>query len=146
MGVANQIPLRASNFGPGAVLRQISNLPRSRPYHSSATSSLLRYTHTPAATIPSPFRRQYSGRRLVSVHKNHYSTKTAPLLSPEKPNNNGRKQSESGQSQKKVIKYAVIGGVVVVLAVAFSDKVQHAYRAAARSGRVAGALAVCINE
>lgn len=145
MGVLKQIPLRASNFGPATVLRQILNLPHSRPY-SPATSPLSHYTHALAAARPSLFCRQCCGRQLPLIQKNDYSTKTTPLLSPKKANSNGQNQSKSGKSQKKVIKYAVIGGAIVVLAVAFPDKAQHVYHATARTGRVVSALAVCINE
>lgn len=45
-----------------------------------------------------------------------------------------------------MLKYLIVLGVLGVGAVTFSDEFQHAYRAAARSGRVVGTLAVCINE
>lgn len=56
------------------------------------------------------------------------------------------KKSGTDQSNRKTIKYVVIGGTLLVGAVVFSDDVQHFYRAAARTGRVVSALAVCINE
>lgn len=138
MGIASRIRLRVSNSGPGTVLRQVSNLPQSGRFYSSTTSSLLPNTHAPGSV-----NRRCPGRRLPPFPKN-YST-TSAFFAREKQNN-GRKQSGPEQSRKRVIKYTVIGGVVVIGGVAFSDKVEHAYRAAARTGRVVGALAVCINE
>lgn len=45
-----------------------------------------------------------------------------------------------------MITYTVVGGTIVIGVVAFSDNAQHLYRAAARTGRVVGTLAVCIND
>jgi aarF domain-containing kinase len=56
------------------------------------------------------------------------------------------KQSGTGKPGKKWIKYGVIGGVILVGAVTFSSDAKHLYRAAERTGRVVGTLAVCINE
>ncbi|KAL5000689.1 ABC1 family-domain-containing protein [Aspergillus recurvatus] len=56
------------------------------------------------------------------------------------------KQSQTAQSGKKWIKYGIIGGTIVVGAVALSGDVRHIYHAAARTGRVVGTLAVCIND
>ncbi|KAL4889061.1 ABC1 family-domain-containing protein [Aspergillus ambiguus] len=72
-----------------------------------------------------------------------FSTRTTALLGPE---NSGAHKAGSGQSRGKITRYVVIGGALVVAAVVFSDNVQHLYRAAARTGRVVGALAVCIND
>jgi aarF domain-containing kinase len=41
---------------------------------------------------------------------------------------------------------AAAGGAAGVGALAFTDDVKHAYKAIERTGRVAGTLAVCINE
>jgi len=45
-----------------------------------------------------------------------------------------------------VIRIAAAGGAVGTATLAFSDDIKHAYAAAARTGRVVVALAVCINE
>jgi aarF domain-containing kinase len=42
--------------------------------------------------------------------------------------------------------YAIITGIVGAAAVTLSDDARHLYRAAQRTGRVVGTLAVCINE
>lgn len=57
----------------------------------------------------------------------------------------GAGQSQ-GRGNKKALKYAIVGGVLGVGVIVYWDEVQHLYRAAARTGRVVGALAVCINE
>lgn len=75
--------------------------------------------------------------------------------SSEAVSDDAKKQSESesgtgsGQSRKKnnkALKYGIVAGVFGVGAIVYSDEVQHLYRAATRTGRVVGALAVCINE
>ncbi|RHZ54096.1 uncharacterized protein CDV56_105079 [Aspergillus thermomutatus] len=50
------------------------------------------------------------------------------------------------RSQRRILKYAIIAGVVGAAAVTLSDDAQHLYRAAQRTGRVVGTLAVCIND
>ncbi len=77
-----------------------------------------------------------------------FSTKTFRLSgSQETASGQGKKkQSGADQSGKKWIKYGIIGGVITVGAVTFSGDARHFYRAAERSGRVVGTLAVCINE
>lgn len=146
MRVAARTPLRASSFDPATVLSQFSNIPRYSRYfgYSASRSGPIHYARASTLARTSTFCRQCSREQFLSP-KNSYSTRTPPAFSPGKPNNNGGKQ-EPGRSQKKTLKYVAIGGVVVVGAVAFSDKVQHGYRAAERTGRVVGALAVCINE
>lgn len=145
MRITPRTPLRASPFDPAtAVLTRLSN--RTTPRFSPSFRSPVQYAraHSSTLTKASTRCRQCS---LSSPSKNHYSTRTAPLFSATTTNNNARKEeTDSGSSQTKFFKYAVIGGVVVIGAVAFSDKVQHGYRAAERTGRVVGALAVCINE
>lgn len=138
--------MRASTFDPATVFSQFStNIPRySRHFGSSVgRSPLVHHARTATLARTSTFCRQCSRGQILSP-KHSYSTRTPPSFPPGGPNNSGWKQG-SGRSQKK-LKYVVIGGVVVVGAVAFSDKVQHGYRAAERTGRVVGALAVCINE
>jgi aarF domain-containing kinase len=46
----------------------------------------------------------------------------------------------------RTIFLAATGGAALATTVAFTDDVKHAYKAIERSARVAGALAVCINE
>ncbi|RAL16486.1 ABC1 kinase family protein [Aspergillus homomorphus CBS 101889] len=143
MRAALRIPLRASsNFDPAAVIR--SNLahlnsPLTRPSTSPTPSRL--FSSFPSATTPSAATEQ---RRLCDrvsplFRARNASTSATPIQ------NDGR-QSGSGGSRSRIIKYGVIGGTILIGAVVFSDQVQHYYSAAARTGRVVGALAVCIND
>lgn len=55
---------------------------------------------------------------------------------------------ESGKKdglRRKIVVLAIVG-LLGVGAVTLSPNAKHAYEAAKRSGRVAGTLAVCINE
>ncbi|PWY86239.1 ABC1-domain-containing protein [Aspergillus heteromorphus CBS 117.55] len=148
MRAALRIPLRASNFDPAAVIRspaQVAWRPllSHRPISTTSTS-----TRPPAAICPS--RSLAQAAAAPSIFRASYATRTSPLLETARsePEHNDRNQNQSGpgQSRRRVIKYAVIGGTIVVGAVVFSDQAQHLYRAAARTGRVVGALAVCIND
>lgn len=55
-------------------------------------------------------------------------------------------QARSNGNGNKTLKYAIVGGALGVGAILYWDDVQHLYRATSRTGRVVGALAVCINE
>lgn len=55
-------------------------------------------------------------------------------------------QSSKSKPRKSTLKYWIALGAFGVVAVSVSDTANHAYQAARRSGRVVGALAVCINE
>ncbi|OJJ44761.1 hypothetical protein ASPZODRAFT_100909 [Penicilliopsis zonata CBS 506.65] len=50
------------------------------------------------------------------------------------------------RSQRKLVKYAVAGSVASAGYLFYADEIKHLYRAAERSGRVVGTLAVCIND
>jgi aarF domain-containing kinase len=60
----------------------------------------------------------------------------------------GSETNKDGNSSRKrtAIKIAAAGGTLGAAAFAFSDDFKHGYAAAARTGRVVSALAVCINE
>ncbi|KAI9369109.1 ABC1 family-domain-containing protein [Aspergillus egyptiacus] len=63
------------------------------------------------------------------------------------PQTTGGRARQSGTSQsQRWIKYAVVGGIILVGAGTFSDDAKHLYRAVERTGRVVGTLAVCIND
>ncbi|PYH95132.1 ABC1-domain-containing protein [Aspergillus ellipticus CBS 707.79] len=146
MRTALRIPLRASNFDPAAVIRSPSQscqaFQSSQSSQSSlACSSLLSPRRISTSTTP-----RFHARVAPSIFQASYATRTPPLLESAQSEHHDRNQSGSGQSRSKVLKYAVIGGTIVVGAVVFSDQAQHLYRAAARTGRVVGALAVCIND
>ncbi|PYH45191.1 ABC1 kinase family protein [Aspergillus saccharolyticus JOP 1030-1] len=140
MRAALRIPLRASpTFVPAAVIRSnFAHLyfplaPLSTP---SAPSRRLSYATT---LSPATERRRACYPTLPSFRVRHASTSATS-------GQDGTTQSGHRNSRNRTLKYAVIGGIVVAAAVAYADEVQHYYRAAARTGRVVGALAVCIND
>ena len=124
-------------YGPATVGRHTTPL-NTRLYNTTAanrplSSSRIECRSSRATCRPSlPSRKQF------------YSSSSEAVSDDAKQSG-----SESGQSRKannKAIKYGIVGGVLGVGAIVYSDDVQHLYRAAARTGRVVGALAVCINE
>lgn len=84
---------------------------------------LLSSSRTPGSRIATP------------TSKCHYSSGTT-----------GTGQARSNGNGNKTLKYAVVGGVLGAGTIFYWDDIQHLYRAASRTGRVVGALAVCINE
>ncbi|OOF97770.1 hypothetical protein ASPCADRAFT_205027 [Aspergillus carbonarius ITEM 5010] len=148
MRAALRIPLRASNFDPAAVIRSSKPSLAVPSSASAAPTACLprRLIFSSTTTPPVLCSQRFPGRLAPSVPRATYATRTSPLFESAKAEQQDRDQSGSGQSRRKAIKYAVIGGTIVVGAVVFSDQVQHLYRAAARTGRVVGTLAVCIND
>ncbi|KAE8340266.1 hypothetical protein BDV24DRAFT_63137 [Aspergillus arachidicola] len=148
MRAALRAPLRASDFAPAPVLRYTSSAPWVRPFHRASGPSSVHRSVSNSAQAFSKARRLRPRVPLVASRPHaSYSTKTSALFgAAEKANGNDRKSSGSEWSRRKVITYTVVGGTIVIGVVAFSDNVQHLYRAAARTGRVVGTLAVCIND
>lgn len=150
MRVALRTPLRASDFDPAAVFRYNPNgffLSQASKRNYSSTSSL----RSPASI--------QSSWRGISRHHSHarssfrtcpssrfYSTKTPILPEDIKSRDNRSGHSGSQRSRRRLLKYAIIAGVVGATTVTLSDDVRHLYRAAQRTGRVVGTLAVCIND
>ena len=58
----------------------------------------------------------------------------------------GQQARRSTGNGNKTLKYAIVGGALGAGTILYWDDVQHLYRATSRTGRVVGALAVCINE
>ncbi|RAH74595.1 ABC1 kinase family protein [Aspergillus aculeatinus CBS 121060] len=137
-----RIPLRASNnFDPAVVIR--SNLahlnpPLTRLSTPPITSRLL----SSATTRPLATQRRRIGDQSLSLPP--FPTRNAATSATS--GRNDTRQSGPGKSHNRVLRYVVIGGAIAIAAVAYSDEVQHYYRAAARTGRVVGALAICIND
>lgn len=140
MRVALRTPLRALGFDPAPVVRYTSG---------SALKGLARQDTRalPSAWTPG-LSRSNASNFLPRDSRAPFSTKAFRLSgSQETASGQGKKkQSGADQSGKKWIKYGIIGGVITVGAVTFSGDARHFYRAAERSGRVVGTLAVCINE
>lgn len=107
---------------------------------------------TPKATLGSPIptsnpllrpsiRSLYnaSSRQTALAARRPFSV-SAPHLSAEQGS------GKATGSQRRLVKWLVVAGVLGVGAFAFSEQAAHAFGAAKRSGRVVGTLAVCINE
>lgn len=148
MRAAFRMPWRVSGFDPARVVRRTTKSargPLNRFYTTSANTSISlpssksfinqRNNASRGPCRPCCTRGQPSPKR-------HYSSETP---AQETASNNGKRQSGQDRSRNKT-KYIIVGGALGVAAVAYSDEVQHLYRAAARTGRVVSALAVCINE
>jgi aarF domain-containing kinase len=141
MSALCRVPLRAFP-SPAAVIGKPPSI-SATSFHSFAKSSLRQ----------SPLSREIAtrswGRRVepkAFAGGRRYSSTPQGGLDAEKNPGNKTRSSGSSQGQRKAIRYFVVLGVLGIGAVVFSDQYMHAYRAAARSGRVVGTLAVCINE
>ncbi|KAL1998868.1 hypothetical protein VTN02DRAFT_5457 [Thermoascus thermophilus] len=142
MRAAVQVPLRASVFHPAAVVRPFSTSSRSLsrfPASSSASSSGGSFR---ASANPWTCARCLQQRTPSTVARS-YSTDPS---SSSQTRDDGGKRSDPKKSRRRVIKIAAAGGALGVASLVFADEIKHAYAAAARSGRVVGALAVCIND
>ncbi|KAB8255060.1 ABC1 family-domain-containing protein [Aspergillus pseudonomiae] len=148
MRAALRAPLRASDLDPAPVLRYTSSTSWIRPFQcASGPLSVHRSVSNSAKAFKKTCQLRPRVPLVASTPHASYSTKTSALFgAAEKANGNGRKPSGSEWSRRKVITYTVVGGTILIGVVAFSDNVQHLYRAAARTGRVVGTLAVCIND
>lgn len=146
MSVARRVPLRA--FANPAPVRQkvIANaslgllaIPTSRPS-----------PRCQAVTVPRWSLSNYSRPSLSSLSSRGFVTKSSPLLSAEnkikEPAAGHTSGANSSKPKSNKLKYWIALGVLGTIAVTVSDAANHAYQAARRSGRVVGALAVCINE
>ncbi|KAF9887842.1 hypothetical protein FE257_009502 [Aspergillus nanangensis] len=138
MRPALRAPLRAFNCDPATAFRYTSK--------SSGSPFLLSHWGSFLAQDNTRIRRQPLQCQSLSFPPSaSFSTRTTALSGANTPNNE-QKKTDHSQSPRKTIKYVVVGGALLVAAGFLSDNVQHLYRAAARTGRVVGALAVCIND
>lgn len=138
MSALCRLPLRAF-ASPAAVLGKPPSI--SAPFHSIAKSSL---RPSPSRDVITPWSHHVERQALVSGR--WYSSSSLGGLEAEKISEKKTGDSSQSKGQRKTIKYLAVFGVLGLGAVVFSDQYMHAYRAAARSGRVVGTLAVCINE
>ncbi|KAJ5610308.1 hypothetical protein N7510_007027 [Penicillium lagena] len=107
----------------------------------TSKNSFLRQSPFLGATNFSSWRPQQIAR-----HAKRFSTTTSPLSAPVKTTASVKNSTPEQQTRGKTVKYLVIVGLLGLGALALSDQARHAYRAAERSGRVVGTLAVCIND
>ncbi|KAL4927220.1 ABC1 kinase family protein [Aspergillus undulatus] len=139
MRVALRTPLRAFALDPASVLRYTSSLATRQPSHRTALTSSCRWAFGLHRSNPVTVAPRDSRAFFTQSYRLSEAQQTA--------NGKGEQSGTgSGSSGKKRFKYGLIGGVVLVGTVTFSDDARHIYRAAARTGRVVGTLAVCIND
>lgn len=145
MRAALRAPLRASDFDPATAIRySASSLSRASLLQPPAPSIVRRSISSSVQDSRGSCRYRAPAQIAPFASRALFSSKTSTLLG----NAGGTAGKGAGwaPSQKKLVRYVVIGGTLVVVAVVFSDDAQHIYRAAQRTGRVVGTLAVCINE
>ncbi|KAJ0420773.1 ABC1 family-domain-containing protein [Aspergillus carlsbadensis] len=138
MRVALRTPLRALTLEPTPIVRYtpsyvLKGLPSRRTLTYGSTHRC-GHSSSPLTTAASP-----------SWPRAPFSTRTSALNESQQAAGRQGKQSGTGH-RGKWIKYGVIGGVILVGAVTCSSDTKHLYRAAERTGRVVGTLAVCIND
>ncbi|GAQ07840.1 cytokinesis protein sepH [Aspergillus lentulus] len=150
MRAALRNPLRASDFDPAALFRYNPN----RFFLSQSSKR----NHSSASSLRSPIFFQTPLRGTCQHHSHarpsfrtcpssrYYSTKSPTLPEEVESRDNRSDHSSSQESRTRILKYAIIAGVAGAAAVTLSDDAQHIYRAAQRTGRVVGTLAVCIND
>lgn len=148
MSAAIRVPLRAFKIDPATV---IGKTPKPLPSGSSislTSNSSLRQSPSYGTINGSSWGRSVSSQgSTLAASRRSFSVKASPLLSAE---TKSQHKSENGPnmsaSQRSVIRWFLIGSILGLGAVTFSDQAEHAFQAAKRSGRVVGTLAVCINE
>ncbi|KAL3468270.1 ABC1 family-domain-containing protein [Aspergillus heterothallicus] len=139
MRVALRTLLRALSLEPTPIVRyapnhDFRNLPSRRTVAYASTRRCRLNSSSPTATL------------LPWLPREPFSTRTSVLKEAQQAAGGGGKQSGTGQSGTRWIKYGIVGGVVLIGAVTFSSDAKHLSRAAQRTGRVVGTLAVCIND
>lgn len=149
MSAACRVPLRAFANPATALGQTPKSLISGASFHTIAKSShrQLPVSRTNTAQLWNPSKSQT--KPLSAFRGQCYSTSRSKSgLSSNKGKRSGYKGQTSSSTplSRKPIKYLIVLGLLGVGAVAFSDEVKHVYGAAARSGRVVGTLAVCMNE
>ncbi|KAJ6169524.1 hypothetical protein N7497_002367 [Penicillium chrysogenum] len=148
MSAALRVPLRAFKIDPVTVVGKTSK--PSTPASSfllASNSSLRQLPSSGVINAPSWGRSVSSRGSILAASRRSFSVKASPLLSPKtKSQHKSENEPNMSASQRSMIKWFIIGSILGLGAVTFSDQAQHALQAAKRSGRVVGTLAVCINE
>ncbi|KAJ5474639.1 hypothetical protein N7475_004205 [Penicillium sp. IBT 31633x] len=148
MSVARRVPWRAFKIDPAIVIGKPSKASTSASPFSLASNSLLRPSLSFSGSNTSSWSCLQPSRVSISTASRRFlSARASPLLAAETEGQyKSDKKSNTTRSQRITIKWFIIGSILGLGAVTFSDQAQHAYEAAKRSGRVVGALAVCIND
>ncbi|EPS31177.1 hypothetical protein PDE_06132 [Penicillium oxalicum 114-2] len=89
---------------------------------------------------------QRSSGILSRPSTNSFSTNRFALFPAESSSIDTISAPRSRPAQRRYLKYLAVLGLLGVGGLVYSDEVKHIYNAARRSGRVLGALAVCIND
>lgn len=148
MSAACRVPLRAF-ANPATVIGQTPKASISgASFHTIAKAPLRKLPVSCANSRQLWSRPKYGPKSLALSWRRCYSSTSRKhgAESGKKSAGNQESSSSSSSSQRRPLKYLIALGVLGVGTIVFYDEIQHAYRAAARSGRVVGTLAVCINE
>ncbi|KAJ5608285.1 hypothetical protein N7537_004904 [Penicillium hordei] len=148
MSAALRVPLRAFKIDPATVIGKTSEPSTSRSLFLLASNSPLRQSPSSGAINVSSWGRSVSSQgSTLAASRRSFSAKASPLLSAEtKSQYKSEITPNISASQRSVIKWFLIGSILGLGTVTFSDQAEHAFQAAKRSGRVVGTLAVCIND
>lgn len=148
MSAALRVPLRAFKIDPATVIGKTSKPSTSGSSFLLASKSPLQLSPSSGAINASSWGRSVSSQgSTLAASRRSFSAKASSLLSMETKSQHKSENAPSmSASQRSVIKWFLIGSILGLGAVTFSDQAEHAFQAAKRSGRVVGTLAVCINE
>ncbi|KAJ5570886.1 hypothetical protein N7535_004546 [Penicillium sp. DV-2018c] len=150
MSAVHRVPLRAFKTDPATVIGKTSTASTPGFLSRTVPNSPLRLSPSNANNVLSSSRLQFLRARgsTLAASRRCFSVKPAPLFPVKSHSLPKRTQSNINPngSQRSILKWFIIGSILGLGAVTFSDQAQHAYQAAQRSGRVVGALAVCIND
>lgn len=143
---AFRLPLRAL-ANPAPVVRQTSKALIANTAPNLNTRSLLRPSLISRADITNPcVSRGFAPNSFAGPSRRFFASRTSLLSAEGKSQENNGAGSKPAQSQSKGLKYLIVLGVLGVVGAVYHKEITHGYRAAERSGRVVGTLAVCINE
>lgn len=143
MSVACRVPLRAF-ANPATVIGQTA-----KPLISGASFHTVT-NRSPVSRAVTCQTRKFSKHEYnsfsASWRRCYVSSQAKDKLNAGKNPGNKGQSSGPGPLQRKPVRFLVVLALLGAGALVFSDEIQHAYRAAVRSSRVVGTLAVCINE
>lgn len=144
LALRTPLRFRASSgfgYGPATVGRHTTPL-KTRLYNTAAANRPLSSSRIECRSSRTTCRPSLPSS---SSRKQYYSS-SSEAVSSQSGSGSGSGSGQSRKTNNKAVKYGIVGGVLGVGAIVYSDEVQHLYRAVARTGRVVSALAVCINE
>lgn len=143
---AFRLPLRAL-ANPAPVVRQTPKASIANTSLGLDTRSLLRPSLISGAQVTKPcVSWGFVPNSFAGPSRRFFASKTSLLSAEGKSQENSGAGSKPAQSQSKGLKYLIVLGVLGVVGAVYHKEITHGYRAAKRSGRVVGTLAVCINE